>query len=531
MNNKHYWNRQVKALALIIGAALLAAGCNQHGDHAHGSDNSHTSPSTALSPIAITHFSDRTELFVEFEPLVVGQESAVAAHMSYLADYKAVNTGKLSVTLSGGNQPEEKFIINAPKQAGIFRPVVKPKYLGERIMTFNLETPQFTANHNVGKVVVYADHASALKAQANEKPDAPGAIAYLKEQQWKTNFGLAVVGKHELRESIAATGILRASSDRDAQLTAVTTGQIVAANDFPRVGMAVQKGQVLAYLVPRLGGETDVASLDLAAQKARLTAQFASRDREHLESLFKQEAVPEKRVIASRRDENIALAELASAERRVGQYRNGSQGLTGAGVAIHAPITGTIAEVSVAMGGFVNEGVPIFHIANTDRLWLEVRVAESDIGRIGQPTGAAFRVDGFDQEFEIIERKGGRVVGFGNAIDLVTRTAPLLFEFPNPDKRLRIGMAARANVFAGKLIDVVAVPASAVIDDNGQPVVYVQRTGEAFERRPVQLGLRDGDWIEVKSGVAAGERVVSNGAYQVRLAATTTAAIGEGHVH
>jgi membrane fusion protein, heavy metal efflux system len=55
--------------------------------------------------------------------------------------------------------------------------------------------------------------------------------------------------------------------------------------------------------------------------------------------------------------------------------------------------------------------------------------------------------------------------------------------------------------------------------------------GEAFERRVLQLGVRDGDWVEVRSGIADGERVVSKGAYQVRLAATAPAAMGEGHVH
>jgi multidrug efflux pump subunit AcrA (membrane-fusion protein) len=62
-------------------------------------------------------------------------------------------------------------------------------------------------------------------------------------------------------------------------------------------------------------------------------------------------------------------------------------------------------------------------------------------------------------------------------------------------------------------------------------VAFVQKSGEAFERRTLVLGARDGDFVEVKSGLAEGERVVTLGAYDVRLAATAPAAIGHGHAH
>lgn len=536
---KHQKLKSARALglALVIATALLAAGCDRHEDdgHAHegkaaaGHEAAHEA-AHELAPVSFTHFSERTELFVEFVPLTVGVESPFAAHLSTLADYKPVTAGKLTVTLSGGGQPAETFVADHAANPGIFRPVAKPLYAGQRRLVFKLDTPAGSAVHDLGEVTVFADQGAALKAQAAEKPEAPGAISYLKEQQWKTDYALARVEQRSLRESVAATATLRAPASHDAQLTAVSAGQVVAAGQFPRIGMTVQKGQLLAYLVPRLGGETDIATLDLALQKARLAVQQATRERERLDALYQQEAVPEKRLIDARNEESLARAELAGAERRAGQYRAGNN--ASGGIAIRAPIAGTVAAVGAAPGGFVNEGQPIVHIVNTERLWLEVRVAESDIGRIGQPSAAAFRVDGFDTAFEIDERRGGRVVGFGNVIDPVSRTAPLLFEFPNPERRLRIGMAAQASVYGGKRVAALAVPAAAVVDDNGQPVVYVQRSGEAFERRPVQLGVRDGDWIEVKGGgVAAGERVVSKGAYQVRLAATTPAAMGAGHVH
>jgi cobalt-zinc-cadmium efflux system membrane fusion protein len=75
------------------------------------------------------------------------------------------------------------------------------------------------------------------------------------------------------------------------------------------------------------------------------------------------------------------------------------------------------------------------------------------------------------------------------------------------------------------------VPASALVDDAGRPVVFVQREGEAFERRPVTLGARSVNLVQVTSGVQPGERVVTTGAYLVRLASLSTQVPSHGHVH
>lgn len=524
--NRYLTKTAARPLALaIISLCLALSGCDRHDDD----DGHHTAAEAAQGapePVVLTHFSDSTELFVEFAPLTVGKDSLFAAHLTRLSDYKPVTAGTLTATLTGGGHADETFTVGAPAQPGIFKPVAKPRFAGERRLVFRLAANGLAATHDVGKVVVHANPVAAMKAPA--PAEEAGAISYLKEQQWKTDYALAIVGQRTLRQAVAATGSLRAPAGQDVQVSAPVTGYIAAAGAFPAVGSKVTRGQHLAWLVPRLGGDTDVATLDLATQKARLSLEQATRERERLEGLFREDAVPEKRVTAARSEERLARAELAGAQRRSGQYRGGN---ASGGIALVAPVTGIVAEVGVGAGGAVAEGQPVFRVVNPERLWLELRIAENDIGRIGQPTGAAFSVDGFAQPFEVDLQRGGRMIGFGSAIDAVTRTAPLVFELPNPDQRLRIGMAARASVFTGAAAGALAVPAGAVIDDNGQAVVYVQRGGESFERRAVQLGIRDGDWVELKSGAKAGERVVSKGAYQVRLAASAPSAMGEGHVH
>ena len=93
------------------------------------------------------------------------------------------------------------------------------------------------------------------------------------------------------------------------------------------------------------------------------------------------------------------------------------------------------------------------------------------------------------------------------------------------------GMSVQAHLIVDAPRVNVAVPKSAVVHDNGQDVVFVQLGGETFARRVVRLGLRDGEMIEVQDGVLAGEWVVAEGAWSVKLAASSTAAIGHGHAH
>jgi multidrug efflux pump subunit AcrA (membrane-fusion protein) len=116
-------------------------------------------------------------------------------------------------------------------------------------------------------------------------------------------------------------------------------------------------------------------------------------------------------------------------------------------------------------------------------------------------------------------------------IDPVSRTVEIRFAFDNRGSRLRLGNALTLRMLVGEGVERTAVPESAVVDDGGRPVVFVQTGGESFERRPVRLGGKAGGYVHVAEGVEPGERVVDRGAYLVRLAAMSTQIPAHGHVH
>jgi len=506
--------------AVICAALMMALGAcsapveQAHDDHGHGAG------------IAVTHYTAVTELFVEYPALVKGQASAFAAHMTWLKDFKAVNEGKLVVTLSGGDFPEESIEIPVSKTPGIFRPVLTPQHAGLRHLTMTLYTDAQTSIHDLGEVVVFNDPASAARGMPHEE-DEPGLISFTKEQQWKIPFATVPAVDQSIRDSVAVSAVIRPRASGEALLTAPGAGILRAGSSgFPQVGMKVKAGQVLAYLVPRLGGETDVARLALDVQRARIAVERGRYDVKRLEALLADEAIPAKRVYDAHIELKLAQAELIAAQQRASSYQGGA-----GGIALKSPITGTIVAVNGSVGSAATEGQMVIHVASLDTLWLEARVAESDLGKITTPTGAFFTLDGAPKAIVLDVGRNARLIAYGGMVDATTRTVPVIIEFNNPGGRLRAGMSVRARLYSGAGHQGVAIPATALMDDAGQSVVFVMREGESFERRIVMSGPRDGDQVAILSGLKAGERVVSQGAYQVRLAATAPAAMGHGHAH
>jgi RND family efflux transporter, MFP subunit len=517
--------------------ALLFVGCSESpAPERLPIDQSTTQSKSTERPVeSITHFTEQTELFVEFPMLMREQASPFAAHLTRLDTFKAVKQGRVTVVLSGGDAPEERFEVTQPQAPGIFRPMVTPNHAGRRELTLLLASDGFSDRHALGTVTVFPGVEAAARAGEKTRNDKGDTISFLKEQQWHIDFATSPVGVRTLQQSIAVNGVIRARSDGESYITAPTGGRLITSGeDFPQVGREVKRDQLLAAIAPRLGGDADATSLELAVARARFDLEHAERERKRLEGLFKVGAVAEKLVIAARHEEYLAKAESAAALRRLEQFRR-IQHAQGAGnpgsIAVRSPIDGTVAQGHVAPGAFLEEGQKMFHIVNLDRLWLEVQIPEAAIARVRETTGAWFEIEGFAQPFEVSQDSGGRVVALGGVVHPESRTVSLILEFPNPQRRLSVGLFARVHVLRGETAMGPVVPVSAIVDDNGQEVAYIQVEGEAFERRVLTLGVRDGAHVQVLAGLEPGERVVTRGAYFVRLAASSTSVPAHGHVH
>jgi cobalt-zinc-cadmium efflux system membrane fusion protein len=109
------------------------------------------------------------------------------------------------------------------------------------------------------------------------------------------------------------------------------------------------------------------------------------------------------------------------------------------------------------------------------------------------------------------------VLDIGATIDEQTRAANVIFQVDNAGRVLRLGMQANVRLDAEQSVTAMMIPKEAVLEAEGKKIVYVLLSGEEFQRREVTLGDEYGDKIAILSGVEKGERVVTQGVYQLRL--------------
>ncbi len=171
--------------------AVLVAGC--------GGEQPRSTEEVELDPLSVTRWTDKSELFAEYPPLVVGQTSRFAIHLTNLTDFKAVTSGQVEVRLEGSGGTAETFRVDAPSRPGIFGVDVTPARAGARELVIALKSGPLTDSHRISGVMVYPDRQAVQKAV--EAPADSEGISFLKEQQWTLDFGTV------LAEERASAGI------------------------------------------------------------------------------------------------------------------------------------------------------------------------------------------------------------------------------------------------------------------------------------------------------------------------------------
>ncbi len=216
--------------------------------------------------------------------------------------------------------------------------------------------------------------------------------------------------------------------------------------------------------------------------------------------------------------------------RRSAQYNSARTG-TGTGTAnglfiLRSPISGAIVSRQATTGANVSAGTTLFAVADVAQVHVTGRIPEAHATHATRTTAAEIEASG--REPVPIQ---GRPAMVGKVLDPETRTLAIVFAFDNRALRLPLGHAVFLRLLMEETAPTTVIPASAVVDDAGRPIVFVQTGGESFERRPVTIGMRQADNVQVTEGLKAGERVVSKGAHLVRLASLSTQVPAHGHVH
>jgi membrane fusion protein, heavy metal efflux system len=508
----------LRFLFSMLLVSLVATGCNRSAPEAAPEE-----PET----LNVTRWTDKTELFAEYPPLAVGSTSRFAIHLTRLDSFKALTEGNVEVRLEGGSGQPEVFRVDAPSRPGIFGVDVKPAHAGKRELIIVLRSKGLNDEHRVGQVDVHSDAEAARDAAPAAGDETPG-ISFLKEQQWSLDFGTAVVREQAVRESIRVPARLEARPGGAADVVAPIDGRLTRVVEVA-LGATVSRGQELARLLPPPSAPADLPQLQRARVEAQTALALAIRDRERAERLTSAGAAPGKRLDEARSAEEQAKARVAAAEASLAQYnaaRSGSAADAEGLFILRAPVTGVIAQRDAATGANVTAGSVLFRVVDAAQVHVVGQVPEAQATSARQARAAEIEIVGQPDRVPV-----GRLVNIGKVLDPASRTLPITFAL---DNRI-LGLPVGQTVFLHLLMDATApkpvVPAAAIVDDAGRPIVFVQREGETFERRAVTLGPRSGDLVQVTEGIKPGDRVVTKGAYLVRLASLSTSVPAHGHVH
>ncbi|HKO97325.1 MAG TPA: efflux RND transporter periplasmic adaptor subunit [Pyrinomonadaceae bacterium] len=377
-------------------------------------------------------------------------------------------------------------------------------------------------------------------------------VTFLMEQQWLIRMKLALVEEQMVARQITATGRVIPAANSQALVAPPVSG-IISGRNLPRVGQHVARGQTIA-VVQQIATSAEQAQVRAAAasanleqarldadrrtaagevEAARVRLDLATKEAARAQRLLERKAFSERQLQAAEADLNTARASFDAAVKRLAVLNSSSSlaavrmsvGSANASYTVRAPLGGYVTKVNKAIGEQVGPGEAIVEISNLDTVWVEAPIFERDLNRLAGNVSATFTTPAYpDQEFK------GVVLDVGAVIDEQTRAAKVIFQLPNGGRALRLGMQANVRLEAGEQVTAMMIPKEAVLEHEGKTIVYVLLSGEEFERREVTVGDEMGNRIAILSGLNKGERVVTQGAYQLKLQELQPADAG-AHTH
>jgi RND family efflux transporter MFP subunit len=400
--------------------------------------------------------------------------------------------------------------------------------------------------------ILWLRPAKEVKTEAPAAAATTGKVAFLMEQQWLIRMKLAVAEEQTVARQITATGRVIPAANSQA-VVAPPVGGIVSSRNLPRMGQHVAQGQTIAVIQQvatsaeqaqvraaaasltlesaRLEADRRTASGDVDAARVRLD--LATKEAARAQRLYERKAFSERQMQAAEADLKAAKAQYDAAVKRLEALGNspsaeGSRATIGSANAsymVRAPLSGYVTKVNKSIGEQVAPGEAIVEISNLNTVWVEAPIFEKDLSRLAGNISATFTTPAYpDQEFK------GTVVDIGAVIDEQTRAAKVIFQLPNDGRALRLGMQANVRLDAGEQVTAMMIPKEAVLEHEGKKIVYVLLSGEEFERREVTIGDELVGKVAVLAGLNKGERVVTQGAYQLKLQELQPAEAG-AHTH
>ncbi len=357
--------------------------------------------------------------------------------------------------------------------------------------------------------------AAGAAQTAGKAPDSAAGYFTVPAEQLP-HLQLATVSTTTWATTLHTTGTVDWDNDHTTQAITQVSGPITRI--LVDTGARVKAGDVLLYV-----SSPDVSNAFSTYRKARNRLELAQHNLDRQKDLFEHKAISQRDLESAQADYNDAATDVETALQALRIFGVTKQDLVDADrqnstihpeLAMRAPIGGTIVQKMVLPGQLIQAGTTAaFVITDVSTLWVQGHIYEKDLRSIHKGDAVEMRSASFPVVFH------GTVAYIGDMIDPATRTTPVRIVTKNVEGLLKKDLFLDVTIQDRSEHQALTVPTAAVLyDEQNAPFVYVQIETGKFAQRQVKLGTQQQDKTEVLSGLAAGDRVVSQGSVFLQFA-------------
>lgn len=354
-------------------------------------------------------------------------------------------------------------------------------------------------------------------AEEHHHEHEEGVIHFSEKQMKAANLKVETVKPSDFSEVIRVSGQVMAAQGDEAAVVAKSSGVVTFTRDHLSEGVAIRQGETFAHIAATgISGGDDVAmnSVNLRAAKAAYDRALA---------LFADTIISKKELERLRQEYEQARVTAGLKANGNGVSRNGD------GSSVTSPLTGFIKVILVKQGEYVSVGQTIATVTKSCNLQLRAEVPEKYFAKMHSIRSANFEMS-YGGVYSLDALKG-HLVSMGKMATEGSSYIPMTFEFEN---RGNIVPGAFADIWllGNKRQNVLSVPKTSLTEEQGVYFVYIQLDDpDEYEKREVTIGMSDGSRVEILSGLKVGEKVVTHGVYQVKLASGNVAPEAHSHSH
>lgn len=349
-----------------------------------------------------------------------------------------------------------------------------------------------------------------------------GKLAIGESARKDAGIALAEAKKVVRGATFDAPGVLALDETRTARIGSLVEGNVIRV--LAEVGERVAKGARLAelnsHVIHDAWADYRKALADRRRRETELTYATAAAGRagrllaEKAISIQEKERADADRVAAAE-ELDRAGTEVRRAEEALEHLgitnKEDPTGESGEEIPVPAPLAGVVLEKHVTAGTAVTPGTPLFVVSDLSVLWVLAEIDETRLPLVARGRPARVAVAAYPGE-----TFPGVVAFVGDAVNPKTRRVTVRCTVPNATWRLKPEMYARVSLGEETPREVVVVPERAVQEMDGRPCVFVEGKDGKLARRDVALGGAEAGWVEVRSGVSAGEKVASEGSFLLK---------------